>query len=505
MPFIPHTAADIASMMAVVGVADIDELFDEIPANLLSGKPAAWHAEGMSEMEMLRRMEERARADETGPCFLGAGAYDHHIPSAVWDIASRGEFMTAYTPYQAEASQGTLQLVYEFQTMMAELTGMDVCNASVYDGGSGLAEAILMAVRAGERRSRGRPAGERRSVALAGAVHPHYVAAARNIVRQQDIEIVQLPYGADGLADAALLSQLPEPPAAVVAQQPNFFGLLENVDAVTDQAHECGALTVACVNPLTLGLLKPPADWGASGADIVCGDGQPLGIPMASGGPSFGFICTRQSLVRQMPGRIVGGTRDLDGKPGFTLTLQAREQHIRRAKATSNICTNQGLLVTAATVYMSLLGPEGLRNVAAACHARTRDLVAALGMPQRFGAPYFHECVLRLPGNKRLRGAPATGDGYSMVDERGRARSLQPGSARGYPSQETAQAAGAGCGALGRPAQAVVEALAARGILGGLALGPYFSDLTDCLLVCATEKRTAKDIRQFADALKALS
>ena len=440
-------------MMAVVGVADIDELFDEIPANLL-GEPAAWHAVGMSEMEMLRRMEERARADETGPCFLGAGAYDHHIPSAVWDLASRGEFMTAYTPYQAEASQGTLQLVYEFQTMMAELTGMDVCNASVYDGGSGLAEAILMAVRAGERRSRGRPAGGRRSVALAGAVHPHYVAAARNIVRHQDIEIVQLPYGEDGLADAALLSQLPEPPAAVVAQQPNFFGLLENVDAVTDQAHECGALTIACVNPLTLGLLKPPADWGASGADIVCGDGQPLGIPMASGGPSFGFICTRQSLVRQMPGRIVGGTRDLDGKPGFTLTLQAREQHIRRAKATSNICTNQGLLVTAATVYMSLLGPEGLRNVAAACHARTRELVAALDMPQRFGGtPYFHECVLHLA----------------------------------------------------RPAQAVVEALVARGILGGLALGPYFSDLTDCLLVCATEKRTAKDIRQFADALKALS
>ena len=458
MPFIPHTTADMASMMAVVGVADIDELFGEIPANLRDrapddDEPAAGLAEGMSEMEMLRRMEERARADETGPCFLGAGAYDHHIPSAVWDIASRGEFMTAYTPYQAEASQGTLQLVYEFQTMMAELTGMDVCNASVYDGGSGLAEAILMAVRAGERRSRGRPAGGRRSVALAGAVHPLYVAAARNIVRHQDIEIVQLPHGEDGLADAALLRHLPEPPAAVVAQQPNFFGLLENVDAVTDQAHENGALTIACVNPMTLGLLKPPADWGASGADIVCGDGQPLGIPMASGGPSFGFICTRQSLVRQVPGRIVGRTRDLDGKPGFTLTLQAREQHIRRAKATSNICTNQGLLVTAATIYLSLLGPEGLRNVAAACHARTRELAAALDLPQQFGAPYFHECVLRL----------------------------------------------------GRPAQAVVEALAARGVLGGLALGPYFSDLGDCLLVCATEKRTAKDIRQFADALKALS
>ena len=454
MPFIPHTEADVASMLAVVGAVSIDELFDEIPTNLLkaTGESEAGHTPGMTEMEMLRHMEERARADETGPCFLGAGAYDHHIPSAVWDIAGRGEFMTAYTPYQAEASQGTLQVVYEFQTMMSELTGMDVCNASVYDGGSGLAEAILMAVRSGERRSRRRSAGERRSVALAGAVHPLYVAAARNIVRQQGIEIVQVPHREDGQADADLLTRLPESPAAVVVQQPNFFGLLENVDAVTEKARECGALTIACVNPLTLGLLKAPADWGDGGADIVCGDGQPLGIPMASGGPSFGFICTRQSLVRQMPGRIVGRTRDLDGKPGFTLTLQAREQHIRRAKATSNICTNQGLLVTAATIYLSLLGPAGLRNVAAACHARTRELVTALDLPQRFDAPYFHECVLHL----------------------------------------------------GRPAQAVVEALAAHGILGGLALGPYFSDLADCLLVCATEKRTPKDISQFTDALKAL-
>ncbi|MDE0224656.1 MAG: aminomethyl-transferring glycine dehydrogenase subunit GcvPA [Gammaproteobacteria bacterium] len=456
MPFIPHTKADVASMLAVVGAADIDELFDEIPANLLARDSGDGDAAGLTEMETLRRMVERARADETGPCFLGAGAYDHHIPSAVWDIASRGEFMTAYTPYQAEASQGTLQLVYEFQTMMSELTGMDVCNASVYDGGSGLAEAILMAVRAGERRAPGGRAGGRRRasrsrrVFLAGAVNPLYVAAARNIVGQQGIEISQLPHGDNGLADPGLLKDLAEPPAAVVVQQPNFFGLLEDVDPVTDQAHECGALTIACVNPLTLGLLKAPADWGDDGADIACGDGQPLGIPMASGGPSFGFICTRQSLVRQLPGRIVGRTRDLDGKPGFTLTLQAREQHIRRAKATSNICTNQGLLVTGATIYLSLLGPEGLRNVASACHARTRDLVAALGLPRRFDTPYFHECVLRL----------------------------------------------------GQPAQPVVEALAARGILGGLALGPYFSDLADCLLVCATEKRTAREIRQFADTLR---
>ncbi|MCY3822225.1 MAG: aminomethyl-transferring glycine dehydrogenase subunit GcvPA [Gammaproteobacteria bacterium] len=455
MPFIPHTKADVASMLAVVGAADIDELFDEIPANLRARDSGDGDAAGLTEMETLRRMAERARADETGPCFLGAGAYDHHIPSAVWDIAGRGEFMTAYTPYQAEASQGTLQLVYEFQTMMSELTGMDVCNASVYDGGSGLAESILMAVRAGERRRTGGRAGSRpraggsRRVVLAGAVNPLYAAAARNIVGQQGIEISQLPHGENGLADPGLLKDLAEPPAAVVVQQPNFFGLLEDVDAVTDQARECGALTIGCVNPLTLGLLKAPADWGEGGADIACGDGQPLGIPMASGGPSFGFICTRQSLVRQLPGRIVGRTRDLDGKPGFTLTLQAREQHIRRAKATSNICTNQGLLVTAATIYLSLLGPEGLRNVASACHARTRALVAALDLPRRFDSPYFHECVLRLD----------------------------------------------------RPAQPVVEALAARGILGGLALGPYFSDLADCLLVCATEKRTARDIRQFSDSL----
>lgn len=456
MPFIPHTKADVASMLAVVGAAEIDELFDEIPANLRARDSGDSDAAGLTEMETLQRMAERARADETGPCFLGAGAYDHHIPSAVWDIASRGEFMTAYTPYQAEASQGTLQLVYEFQTMMSELTGMDVCNASVYDGGSGLAEAILMAVRAGERRgTRARPGSRRRAggsrhVVLAGAVNPLYAAAARNIVGQQGIEISQLPHGENGLADLRPLKDLAEPPAAVVVQQPNFFGLLEDVDAVTDQAHECGALTIACVNPLTLGLLKAPADWGDAGADIVCGDGQPLGIPMSSGGPSFGFICTRQSLVRQLPGRIVGRTRDLDGKPGFTLTLQAREQHIRRAKATSNICTNQGLLVTAATIYLSLLGPEGLRNVASACHARTRDLVAALDVPRRFDSPYFHECVLRL----------------------------------------------------GRPAQPVVEALASQGILGGLALGRYFSDLADCLLVCATEKRTAREIRQFADTLR---
>ena len=441
MPFIPHTDADVASMLAVIGADDIEALFDEIPANLRAGDLVAV-GEGLSEMDMLRLLAERARQDEMGPCFLGAGSYDHHIPAAVWDIASRGEFMTAYTPYQAEASQGTLQLIYEFQTMMVELTGMDVCNASVYDGGSGLAEAVLMAVRANKR-------AKSRSVAVAGNAHPLYIAATRNIVRNQGIEIVEVPYGEDGLVDVSAFDGLPEAPVAVVLQQPNFFGLLDNVDAVTDWAKDQGALVVASVNPMSLALLKPPSHWGEQGADIVCGDGQPLGIPMASGGPSFGFICARQVRVRQMPGRIVGRTEDLEGRTGFTLTLQAREQHIRRAKATSNICTNQGLLVTAATMYLSLLGPTGLHNVAATCHARTRELVDTLGLPRRFDAPFFHECVLEL----------------------------------------------------GRPAAPVVEALAARGILGGLALGRFFEHLDSCLLVCATEKRTDEDIGRLADAL----
>ena len=444
MPFIPHTDADVAAMLETIGVANVEALFDEIPAGLRTA--AASERARMSEMQMRRHMAERARRDETGPCFLGAGAYDHHIPAAVWDIAGRGEFMTAYTPYQAEASQGTLQLIYEFQTMMCELTGMDVCNASVYEGGAGLAEAVLMAVRANRKAARdGRP----RSVHLAGAVHPLYAAATQTIVRHQGIAVPRLPHGEDGRLDLASLEGLPQPPAALVVQQPNCFGLLEDVDAIADWAAAQGALLVACVNPMSLGVLKPPSEWGAAGADIVCGDGQPLGAPMASGGPSFGFICARQALVRQLPGRIVGRTEDLDGAQGYTLTLQAREQHIRRAKATSNICTNQGLLVTAAAIHLSLLGPAGLRDVALACHANTLELVALLGLPRRFEAPFFHECVLEL----------------------------------------------------GQPAGPIAEKLAARGILGGLPLGTWFDELETCMLVCATERRTEDDMRQFAAVL----
>ena len=431
-------------MLAQIGVADTAALFAEIPADLRSEASAHLGA-GITEMQMMSEFAQRARRDEVDVCFIGAGAYDHHVPAAVWDVASRGEFLTAYTPYQAEASQGTLQVIYEFQTMMASLTGLDVSNASVYDGGSGLAEAILMAVRA----NRG---VKSRTVVVAGAVNPFYLEAARAITRSQGVTIVTC---SDEHGAADLVNCDVDDPVAVVVQQPNFYGSLDDVDAVVDWAHERDALVVGVVNPMTLAVLKAPGQWGAQGADIACGDGQPLGIPMSSGGPSFGFICTKQAYVRQMPGRIIGRTDDLDGRQGFVLTLQAREQHIRRGKATSNICTNQGLLVTGATIYMSLLGPTGLRQAALASHARTRQLVDALttiaGVVRRNDAAYFHECVLDL----------------------------------------------------GVDAGPIVEQMAQDGILAGLALGAVDAALGHCLLVCATEKRTDEEIERYRTALAA--
>lgn len=445
MPFIPHTADEERSMLAQIGVDSIETLFDEIPPDLRAG--VLRHVpHGVSEMEMLRTLAARAEQDRGGVCFLGAGCYDHHIPAAVWDLTARGEFMTAYTPYQAEASQGTLQLIYEFQTMMAGLTGLDVSNASVYDGASGLAEAVLMAVRAQKK-------AESRTVLMAQTVHPNYRAATANIVGTQGVETLTIPMGEDGTLDRTALDTAATP-VALVVQQPNYLGLLEDVDALTDWAHERGALVIAVANPLSLAVLEPPGAWGEAGADIACGDGQPFGIPMSSGGPSFGYICCRQKLVRQMPGRIIGRTVDLEGRTGYALTLQAREQHIRRGKATSNICTNQGLLVTAATIHLSLLGSAGIDAVARASAANTRKLVARLceidGVGPRFTGPYFHEAVLGLP----------------------------------------------------RDAGEVADGLLARGILGGLPLGGFAAELTDALLVCATEKRTDEDIDAYATALE---
>jgi glycine cleavage system P protein (glycine dehydrogenase) subunit 1 len=454
MPFIPHTESDVREMLATIGAPSIDALFEEIPAALRT-RALAGIPEALTEMEVGRLMQQHAARDGRPLNFLGAGAYEHHIPAAVWAIVTRGEFYSAYTPYQAEASQGTLQLLYEYQTMMASLTGMQVSNASLYDGASALAEACLMAVRAHRKSKSAR-------ILVPAAVNPTYLEVARAITEGQNLKFDVLPYeAASGTLRASSLDAYKgQDITAVVVQQPNFFGLLEDVDAIAEWAQANNALLIAVVNPLSLALLKPPGEWGTQattrGADIVVGDGQPFGVPLSSGGPYFGFMTTRLEHVRQMPGRIIGRTVDLDGKPGFTLTLQAREQHIRRSKATSNICTNQGLLVTAATIHMSLLGAAGLEKVAAASQTQTSALVAALtrikGVKLAFGGPRFHEAVLQLDR---------------------------------------------------KPAE-VLEALAQRGIVGGYDLSRQYPELGNALLVCATETRTNEDIAAYAAALSAV-
>ena len=391
MPFIPHTQSDIDAMLQAIGETSTAALFDEIPDDMRF-KGELNLPDSLSEMALMRLMQQRARRDEVALNFVGAGAYEHHIPAAVWDLTSRGEFMTAYTPYQAEASQGTLQLIYEFQTMISRLTGMEVANASVYDGASALAEAMLMAVRANKK-------NKSRLILVAGNLNPRYLKACQAIVKNQGLELRSVPFSSETGCIEWPVSDL-EDAAALAIAYPNFFGGLDAVDELTTLAHEQGALVIGVVNPTAMALLKPPGSWGEQGADIVVGDGQPLGIPLSSGGPYLGFMCCKKQIVRQMPGRIIGKTEDSDGTPGFTLTLQAREQHIRRGKATSNICTNQGLLVTAATIYMSLLGSQGLREVAVASHkglAMLRSELAAVGITPRFNGPCFHEQVFELP------------------------------------------------------------------------------------------------------------
>ncbi|SNX59207.1 glycine dehydrogenase (decarboxylating) alpha subunit [Nitrosomonas ureae] len=446
MPFIPHTKEDVTEMLASIGAKTIEELFDEIPKELISGELTGVPP-GLSEMEITRLMMARATQDGFYQNFIGAGAYEHHIPAAVWQITTRGEFYSSYTPYQAEASQGTLQLLYEYQSMMASLTGMDVSNASMYDGATALAEAALMAVRSHKTSRR---------ILIPQTVHPVYRQVVRAIVSNQKIEVVELPYCTEcgQILPESLVNSNHEDFAALVIPQPNFFGVLEQVDALTDWAHSKNAFAIGVVNPTTLAVLTPPGEWGSKGADIAVGEGQPLGIPLSSGGPYFGFMACKNELVRQMPGRIIGRTSDLDGKEGFVLTLQAREQHIRRSKATSNICTNQGLMVTAATIFMSLVGPEGLRRVAAQSHANTLELVEQMvkikGVERTFSGPVFHETALTLS----------------------------------------------------KPVADVLNKLKQKGILGGYNLQGQYPELGNTLLVCATETKTESDLRNYATAMQ---
>jgi len=447
MPYIPHTADDIAAMLATIGIGSIEDLFDEIPQSLRCGYleeiPPA-----LTEMEVAQLMQQRAAQNKGGICFIGAGAYEHYIPAAVWEITTRGEFYSAYTPYQAEASQGTLQVLYEFQTMMANLTAMEVSNASLYDGASALAEAILMAVRLNKNKSK--------RILMPTTVSPIYRQVVHTIVKNQSITLTDLPF--DPKSGTINLQQLTdytnESYAAIVIPQPNFFGHLEEVDELTHWAQAQGMLVIALINPIALAVLSPPGEWGMNGADIACGEGQPLGIPLAAGGPYFGLMCCKKNYVRQMPGRIVGRTVDRQGKTGYTLTLQAREQHIRRSKATSNICTNQGLMVTAATIHTALLGVTGLERVASTCHANLIELVKQLtlisGVRQVFPGPCFHETVLQLD----------------------------------------------------QPVNEVLQKLAAYPILGGYDLTRLYPSLGNSLLVCATEMRTSADINNYAEQLR---
>jgi glycine dehydrogenase subunit 1 len=448
MPYIPHTPEDINEMLQSIKAPNIDALFDEIPKSLQQ-EPFKSLPKGLCEMDMLALARKLANNNQNGTCFIGAGSYEHHIPAAVWNLATRGEFLTLYTPYQAEVSQGNLQLLYEFQTMIAELTGMEVANTSMYDGASALAEAILMAVRVNKNSKTSR-------VLVAGTIHPFFQETIQTIVSNQHIEIITLPFSeTDGTLLLESLDEYKhEDITAMVIAQPNFFGCLEKVDYLTNWAEQNKVISVACVNPTSLALFKPPGLWGNRGVDIVCGEGQPLGAPMASGGPYFGFFSTRMEHVRQMPGRLVGQTCDTNGDIGYTLTLQAREQHIRRAKATSNICTNQGLLVTVAAIHMSLMGADGLLQVAKNCHHNTHLLVDELtkidGVELVFSAPYFHEALIKLD----------------------------------------------------RPADDALIFLRDNGILGGYSIGQHYSNLQDTILICATEMRTKEDIAKYAATLQ---
>ncbi|MDM7926390.1 MAG: aminomethyl-transferring glycine dehydrogenase subunit GcvPA [bacterium] len=427
MRYLPHTAEDAAAMLETVGVREIDGLFASIPEGCrFTGRLDL--PEAFSEWELERRMAELADRMAISPeylLFLGAGSYDHHIPATVSSLAGRSEFVTSYTPYQPEMLQGTLQGIYEYQTLTARLLGMEVATASHYDGATALAEALLMAVRITRRKK----------VALSRAVHPHYRQVVRTYFAPTGYELLEIPCLETGLTDLDRIGECGDL-AAIAVQSPNFFGCIENLQVAADRTHACGALLVACfTEALAFGLLKSP---GSQGADIVAGEGQSMGIPRAFGGPALGMLASRKQHMRSLPGRLVGKTTDRDGKRGFVLTLATREQHIRREKATSNICSNNSLNALTAAMYMASLGGTGIRELAALNHDKAeylKDRLREAGCTIRFAAPTFNEFVVGLPG------------GF----EAGHRRLLD------------------------------------RKIVAGLPLGPYYPELADCGLICVTE------------------
>lgn len=391
MRYIPNTPDDRSAMLRDIGVSSFEELLEQIPASLRLNRPLNI-ADGQSEWQVRRdltHMSEKNLSAMGHACFMGAGSYDHYVPAAVNAIASRSEYVTAYTPYQPEVAQGTLQVIFEFQSMICELFGMPAANASMYDGGTALSEAIAMA-RAHTKRQR---------IVWTEAVHPSYrrVAETNNIALGMTFDVAPCPNGSQ--SNDAISMLLGEDVAALVVQYPNFYGIVDDLKQLVDRAHSHGTLVVFVTDPMAMGLLKSP---GQMGADIVVGEGQCLGNYMSYGGPYLGLFAASNELVRLMPGRIVGITKDIDGRRGFVLTLQTREQHIRRDKATSNICTNQGLMATRATIYMSLIGPSGLREIGEACGRRAaylmKKIAAIPGFSLPHKGPHFREFLVRVPG-----------------------------------------------------------------------------------------------------------
>jgi glycine dehydrogenase subunit 1 len=437
MPYLYNTPEDQTEMLAAIGAKSIDDLFAMVPTDLRLNRALAIPP-AMSELELTQHMAAlAAKNSHAGQkvCFLGGGSYDHFVPAAVDEIASRGEFYTSYTPYQPEVSQGNLQVVFEYQSLMTRLTGLDVSNASLYDGGSTAAEAVLMAISATNRD---------RKVVLAASAHPEYRQTIATYLEDLSTEVVTVGTPSGVTRPEDLAAAVDAETACIVIQQPNFFGSIEDAAALAKIAHDAGALVVAVFDPISLGLLKRPGDWGA---DIAVAEGHTLGTPMQYGGPFLGIMTCRESLVRRMPGRIAGQTVDRRGRRCFVLTLQTREQHIRREKATSNVCTNQGLFALRATIYLSLLGPQGLRETANLCLQKSRYTAEQLCQNERFewafDAPTFKEFVVR--------------------DRSGHVEDL------------------------------LADALEA-GYFAGVPLGQWYPEFRDCFLVAVTEKRTKHEI-----------
>ena len=442
MAYIANTPDDTRLMLSAIGLDSLEQLFDLIPHDLRQKGPLRV-PRALSELELtdhIGAILALNRGADQRVCFLGGGSYDHFVPAVVDNLAARGEFYTAYTPYQAEASQGTLQVTFEYQTLMTQLTGLDVSNASLYEGGSAAGEAMLMALAITKRY------GE---IVVAGSVHPEYRQVLSTFLAHLGPKLVTVPATAGQVSAESIARAITDQTAAVVIQYPNFLGQLEDVRAIVAAAHTRGALAIVSVDPISLGLLHRPGDYGA---DIVVAEGQSLGNPLSYGGPYLGIMACREEYLRKMPGRIVGETTDRNGKRCWVLTLQTREQHIRREKATSNICTNQGLLALRACIYLAVMGPKGLRQAAELstrkAHYAAEKLAAVPGLSLAFSDPFFKEFVVR--------------------------------------SQQD-------------PAKVLAE-VGLVGYHGGIALGRWYPDLADCILIAVTEKRTRAEIDGLAGA-----